>query len=156
MKKVSSILQSVLVSFAVLSVISCENKPKETSPLDKSIDLVKARKMIVFKVQEFEDNVNNSDSIAIVDHYASDGSWGETKGRDNLMAAWGNTVRNIAKKGSKVKFTTNSVMTDGEFLFETGLFQFIDKENKVTSEGKYMLVWKQEEGEWKVFRDIGL
>ena len=37
---------------------------------------------------------------------------------------------------------------------ETGRYELYDAQNKILDKGKYVVVWKQENGEWKLFRDI--
>jgi len=66
-------------------------------------------------------------------------------------------IRNGIKEGTpNLIFTTNSLSTDGEFLVELGIYQSKNNEGIVKLSGKYLVVWKQEEGEWKMYRDIGL
>jgi len=122
----------------------------------KTIDLVQARKIIESKVKQFEVDVNNADSLAVANHYAKEGSFGSIKGKDKLISASGKMIKSMSSKNQKIRFTTYTISSDDEYLFETGLFEFVEKDNSVKSQGNYLLVWKQEEGEWKIYRDIGL
>ncbi len=155
MKKSTLGTSTIAIAFFMLSVTFCNGQEKKESQKN-TIDLVQARKEIVKKVKQFEDDVNNADSLAVANHYATDGTWGAIKGKDNLISAWGKTSRSLATKNLKVRFTTNTVSSDGEFIFETGLFEFVEKDNSVKRQGKYLLVWKKEAGEWKVYRDLDL
>lgn len=38
-------------------------------------------------------------------------------------------------------------------LAEEGEFTFMDKNDKFLDKGKYIVLWKKEDGEWKLFRD---
>jgi ketosteroid isomerase-like protein len=41
-------------------------------------------------------------------------------------------------------------------LIELGTVETMDMDNNLKSTGKYLVVWKQEDGEWKIYRDIGM
>ena len=53
-------------------------------------------------------------------------------------------------------FTTTSLTADAEFLIEVGLYEIKDDNNNLKKKGKYLVVWKQENGGWKLYRDLGL
>jgi hypothetical protein len=55
-----------------------------------------------------------------------------------------------------MKFKISSVSSHGEFIVEIGAFEFSDLNNVVTSSGEYLVVRKLEDGQWKMYRDIGL
>lgn len=144
----------ILILFVSLSC----TEEKEVAPevQDKGIDMVQARKEIDKNVKQFSEDFNNADSLALARHYASDGTFGSIKNKD-LASAWGSMIRNAVKSGTpEIQFTTNSIFSDGEYLIETGRYEFLDKDKNVKSEGKYLVVWKQEGGNWKMYRDIGL
>lgn len=53
-----------------------------------------------------------------------------------------------------IKLTTNEVMGGPEIVTESGVVElFIDNDVSVFV-GKFIIVWKQEEGEWRMHRDI--
>ena len=157
MKELRSIMTRILLATLMLVINSCTNpEPKKIDLQATPIDLGLARKLIENNVKQFAEDFINSDSLALADHYASDGTFGSIKGKD-LISAWGGIIRNAKKNGTpNVKFTTNSLFSDGEYLVELGLFEFTDNNNDVNSQGKYLVVWKQEDGKWKMYRDIGL
>jgi ketosteroid isomerase-like protein len=119
--------------------------------------LVRARKIIEAIDKQFAEDIRNADSLALATHYATDGTWGSIQGKDNLISAWGKSIRNAVKNGTpNVLFTTNSLFSDGEYLIELGIYEFADNDYNVKSQGNYLVVWKQENGQWKIYRDIGL
>ncbi|MDA0194988.1 MAG: hypothetical protein O2887_06565 [Bacteroidetes bacterium] len=107
-------------------------------------------------VKQFSEDYKNGDSLALTAHYARDGSLGSIKGKD-LISAWGKSIKNGRKSGTPyLTFTTNSLFNDGEYLVELGIYESKDTNNNVKSRGKYLLGWNQEDGKWKIYRDIGL
>ena len=122
-----------------------------------AIDLVEVRETLQEIDDQFSEDFMNADSIALADHYASDGTFGSVKGRDNLISAWGKSIRYANKNGTpNAKFKITSVSSDGEFVIEIGSYEFADTSNIVKSTGKYLVVRKLENGIWKMYRDIGL
>ncbi len=158
MKKYRFIVPVLVMTLVMLISASCKNKQKpETESPATTIDLVRARKAIEGIDKQFSEDFSNADSLALAAHYATDGTWGSIQGKDNLISAWGKSIRNVVKNGTpNVLFTTNSLFSDGEYLVELGVYEFADNDYNVKSQGKYLVVWKQEDGEWKIYRDIGL
>lgn len=49
--------------------------------------------------------------------------------------------------------TTTDVISGGDLVIETGTYEMRDA-TKVVDRGKYMVVWKQDNGRWRIYRDI--
>ena len=157
MKKINSLITVISIIISLFFMNSCKNeKIIETASPSNAIDMVQARKLIENNVKQFAKDFKNGDSLALANHYATDGTFGSIKGKD-LVSAWGGIIRNARENGTpNVTFTTNSLFNGGKYLVELGLFEFTDNDNNVKSDGKYLVVWKQEDGKWKMYRDIGL
>lgn len=142
----------------VLMVNSCKNETSTKIESEPSvIDLVKVRGQLQELDDQFSESFNNADSLAIAEHYAIDGSFGSIKGKDNLVSAWGKSIRYSNKNGTpNLKFKISSVSSHGEFLVEIGSYESSDINNIIKSTGKYLVVRKLEDGKWKIYRDIGL
>ena len=66
-------------------------------------------------------------------------------------------IRNSIKNDSRnIVYTTTSLSTDPEFLVELGKYELKDNKGNLKGNGKYLVVWKNENGNWKLYRDIGL
>lgn len=121
------------------------------------LDLIKVRGQIQELDDQFSEDFRNADSVALAEHYSSDGTFGSIKGKDNLISAWGKAIRYANENGTPdVLFKINAVSSDGEFVVEMGSFEFADIDGNVKSSGKYLVVRKMEDGQWKMYRDIGL
>ncbi len=53
-----------------------------------------------------------------------------------------------------IKITTDDVIGNGDVLGETGKYEMYADNNKLVDKGKYVVLWKMENGEWKLYRDI--
>ncbi|MDB4903193.1 MAG: hypothetical protein JWQ63_2474 [Mucilaginibacter sp.] len=54
----------------------------------------------------------------------------------------------------KVNLETVDVEASDKIATETGKFTLYDANDKVIDSGKYLVLWKNEDGKWKLFRDI--
>lgn len=50
-------------------------------------------------------------------------------------------------------FVTTGIWGDNNMLIEQGTGYFAHADGKVLSSGRYLLIWKKEDGEWRIFRD---
>ncbi|MHA7129288.1 YybH family protein [Algoriphagus namhaensis] len=51
------------------------------------------------------------------------------------------------------KFTTTEIFGTGQYVTENGLFELRDSTNNLIDNGKYLVLWKNTEEGWKMFRD---
>jgi ketosteroid isomerase-like protein len=54
----------------------------------------------------------------------------------------------------KLSLETVNVESGGKIATETGKFTLYDANDKVIDAGKYLVLWKNEDGKWKLFRDM--
>ena len=141
-----------------LAVNSCSGPQKSAAVVNPSfIDIVKARPEIEAVNKQFSEDFRNRDSVALANHYASDGMLGSIKGKENLVSTWGKMIREDHGNGKPdVQFETNSLASDEEYVVELGIYRLADKNENIKEKGKYVVVWKKEGGEWKIYRDTGL
>ena len=73
-----------------------------------------------------------------------------TIGRADIVKAFGEMIRDsITGSG----FETIGLWGSDEILVEEGTGYFAHANGTVTTRGRYLLVWKKEDGQWKIFRD---
>jgi len=147
------ITKSILFSLCLVFAISTSfGQTSEKTP----INLQKARVIIDSLDNQFSEYYFNGDSTALVNMYTKDGSLGSLKG-DELRAGIGRMIRNsIQTNTRKIIYTTTSLTIDKEFIIEVGTYEAKDDKGISKGNGKYLVVWKQENGDWKLYRDIGL
>lgn len=158
MKKYCSLL---LIAGGMFFIMSCENAAtdKTTENTTDSIaafDMSKARQWIESDNAKFMEEVKKGDSNALAAHYTSD-AWlmfdnmEPMKGSD-ISSAWGGAIRSGMKE---LKVNTVDITGNAELLAETGTFEVYGDGNKLLDKGKYVVIWKPENGAWKIYRDIG-
>lgn len=121
----------------------------------ENFDLNVAKKEILVKIKAYVDALSKSDSIALGNLYTIDarilnhGS-PSTIGRPEIIKTYGEMIRGGITGSS---FITTGLWGDNNLLVEEGTGYFSLSNGKVVSKGRYLLVWKKDEGQWKIFRD---
>lgn len=114
------------------------------------------RSAIESRTALYSEYILEADSVSLAAMYATDGSMGCSKGNEILSSA-GEWIRSSIKNDSRyVTFNTDTLNADGEFLIETGTAEGRNDQSELKYTFKYLVVWKKEEGVWKLYRDIGL
>ena len=54
----------------------------------------------------------------------------------------------------EAKIDIGEVEKQGDSVFEVSKFKLMGEGGQVLDEGKYIIIWKQDQGEWKLHRDI--
>jgi ketosteroid isomerase-like protein len=132
------------------SLFACKS---ETKP---AFDLANAKKEIEAADQALVEFMAKGDSVGMAAAYSKDGllmlnNMPSVKGNDQLATVWGSFIRAGV---SKLTLTTLEVWGDENFVTEEGLFEIKTKDDAQIDKGKYLVLWKKEDGKWKVHRDI--
>jgi ketosteroid isomerase-like protein len=160
MKKIYLIIYVIVATAAMLS---CNSAGKEETPNASSapFNMQEAQRFIDSVNLKFTEQFKNLDSIALAAHYSTDAEMlfpnEEPIIGKNILSTWGSWIRSAIKDSTlDFTFTSTDLIGDNNFLIETGAFERKDTKKAVKSKGKYVAIWKQENGQWKLYRDIGM
>jgi ketosteroid isomerase-like protein len=158
-------LLTTLAIFLISSVlfISCSNTANEsgtntaTSKEEKStFDLASAKRSIDSTNAVFAGLVSRGDSAGLAAMYTADAKMMGS----NMPAASGTAAIKSAFGGMfsmmgtvDLKPTVVDVWGNADMLVEEGTYTMSQK-GKEIDRGKYIVLWKMEDGKWKLFRDI--
>lgn len=53
-----------------------------------------------------------------------------------------------------MKLNMADISGGGDIYAATGTYEMTDADNKTIDKGKYISVWKRDNGSWKIYRDI--
>lgn len=140
-----------LIMLVVLIFISgCEQITKEKE-LNSETDLSTLEKEIELRLREYENHLQNGDSIALGDMYMMDAEIiPSTVGRENIIKVFGSMIRDSITGSS---FKTTELWGNDQLLVEDGTGSWSHANGKVVGRGRYLLVWKKDDGKWKILRD---
>ena len=150
---------NIFLVFAITILLfdGCQQKQNaDTKSESEEIDLQKIRSTIEALDRQFSKDFYNGDSIALANYYSSDAKFGSLKGKE-ILSAWGRMVRNSIKENTRnLLFTTTAFTGDSDYMVELGTYEERNDNNELRNSGKYLVVWKQENDQWKIYRDMGL
>ncbi len=149
MKKVCLFTTAVLLTLTLLT--SCSNVEKS----QPAFDMAAARKGIDSGNQKFSAAVANGDSTGMADCYTTDAKFMAANGpvisgKKNMEAAFGGMMHSGI---AKIDLVTTGLWGNEDLLSEEGTYALATKDGKQADKGKYIVLWKKEDGKWKIFRD---
>jgi ketosteroid isomerase-like protein len=145
-------MKKILLCFFVsASLIACTNQ--ETKP---AFDLANAKNEIEAANAAISEIIAKGDSVGMASAFSSDGAlmlnnMPSMQGKDKLTTVWGSSIRAGV---SKIELSTTEVWGDENYITEEGLYVIKTKDDVQIDKGKYIVLWKKEDGKWKLHRDI--
>ena len=157
MKKPYSSINLILISILVLyynSFIIAQATESDSSLTDEEV--VELRPIIESRVALYAKYLLEGDSLSIAGMYASDGMMGCTRG-EKIISKVGEWIRSDIENDSRhLTFKTVTLNADGNLLIETGTAEARSNAGELKYNFRYLVVWKNEDGVWKLYRDFGL
>lgn len=127
-----------------------------TAATESNFNLDAAKAAIATSNATFGSGFANGDSVAFVSHYTSDACISPSNmpkmcGTPAIAAYFNGGY----KMGIRdVKITTAEVMGGKDAVVETGTYEIFADKNMSLDKGKFIVIWKEENGKWKIHRDI--
>ena len=105
---------------------------------------------------KFSADFAKGDAAAVAAHYSATAqafppNGDIAKGREAIQKVWKGAMDGGVKA---VKLVTLEVDAHGDFAHEVGTYALTGEGGKPLDNGKYVVVWKREGGQWKIHRDI--
>ncbi len=150
--------KTLFIFSASVLFFSCkqQSNASDTGNTGFNIDSVKAA--IDAANKAFSEATSKGDSVGAASFYTKDAC---------MVHAGENTCGTAAlthffsegftKMGIKnIRITTTAVYGGKELVAEEGKYELTGTDNKTIDKGKYTVLWKEEDGKWKLYRDIGI
>src|SRR4051794_38390872 len=104
----------------------------------------------------FEKNFRQGNAAGIAELYTNDGMLlpagsDFVQGKDAIRDFWQGAMSMGIKEA---KLDILEVDLQGNTAIERGQYQLKGAGSEVMDQGKYIVIWKQEQGQWKLHRDI--
>lgn len=150
-----SFIKFLAVVLVACFIYSCNTETTKTeTAVGFSLDSAKAAIAASNKV--FGACFATGDSVAFANCYTTDGCIYNA----NMPKVCGTAgIQSFLSMGYKsglrnVVLTTEEVMGGKEAVVETGKYEVFIADNVSVEKGKFVVVWKEENGKWKMHRDI--
>ena len=131
---------------------SCENKKTDAV----AFDLDAAKKEIAAQNAAFESAIAKGDSVAFGAIFTEDAKRFNPNapaivGKPTIMSNFSSVIKlNII---GSVKLTMDGVYGDENYVTEEGTFTIFAKDGSVMDKGKYLDLFKKEDGQYKMYRE---
>ncbi len=143
-----------IISFATLFFASCKTEEKKETTVAFNLDAAKTA--IAESNKTYGEGLTKGDSSLFIGKYTKDGCIMPA----NAPKLCGSKAIAMFFKGAQgmgvqnISLNTEEVMGGPEVVVETGMYELLGAANKSLDKGKYVVVWKMEDGKWKMHRDI--
>lgn len=158
MKTIALFCSSAIMMFAACSNPSTSSDASATkdSTATNTFDLAAVKNAINEGNKTFTEAIIKGDSSTAANLYASDANMfppnmPKAENQQQIMNALGGFARMGIKS---FNLESTNVFGGPEYVIEEGKYTIGDDKGKNSDEGKYIVVWKQEDGKWKLYRDI--
>jgi uncharacterized protein (TIGR02246 family) len=141
------IKSAIILMIALLLFLNCQPTQE---------DGTKIREAIVAANGNFMEAFNNGDAAGVAALYTADGQLlpGNSDfvtGTQAIQDFWQGGM-DMGIKSAKLK--TIEVEGMGKTAYEVGNYKLFAEGDQMLDQGKYIVIWKQVEGKWKLHRDI--
>lgn len=135
-----------------MEVIQIEMKAKPAA----TFDMEAAKKVIEERNKLFMDLFGKSDSIGLANLYTKDAKFMMANaeslvGRKSIQSAFAGLINSGI---AKIELKTIGVWGDENMLVSEDNWKLFIKDGTEVDHGKAIVIWKKEDGKWKLFRDI--
>lgn len=106
--------------------------------------------------RQFEEQFKRGDVAAMAAQYSPEGlvmppNSDAIRDATDIAAMWDEAIQaGVKELGLRI----SDVCGSGDYRTETGTYEMLDAHHHLVDKGKYLAVWRRENGQWKVFRDI--
>lgn len=142
----------IIASLISATLFSCSSNSETKS----NFDVNAAKAEIANSNKNFESYVTKGDSVGLATNlYTNEAKLmapnsESAVGRAQIISA----MSGIFQSGiTGIKLTTADIWGDENNITEEGTFDLNIKDGTVVEKGKYLVLWKKEDGKWKIHRD---
>ena len=147
--KTNAIRLSLILILSIFT-FGCVQKTEEKI-INAEPDISKLAKEIELRLREYESYLKNEDSIALGNMYMQDAEIiPSVVGRENITKVFGRMIKSGTTGSS---FKTTKLWGNEQLLVEDGTGTWSKTDGTIVSSGSYLLVWKKDDGKWKILRD---
>lgn len=140
----------MIIALSGLLFVAC--KKAEATPYD----LTEVKAAIAESNKTYSEGFAKGDEKLFTNKYTKDGCIMPTSAPKLCgTEALGMFFKGAQAMGVKnIVLTTEEVMGSLEAVVETGTYELLGEANTSLDKGKFIVVWKKEDGKWKMHRDI--
>lgn len=143
-------MRNLMLPLVTAFLFSCQSEKK------KAFDIVPVKAHIIEMNKSYSERFMTNDSAFYLSRYCTDAevyspNVPAVKGREAIRKFFYNDGNN---KDAKIELPAGNFYGNEEMVVEEGNYNFPDGKGGSVDKGKFIAIWKQEDGKWKLFREI--
>jgi ketosteroid isomerase-like protein len=149
-------MQRILLVAMATFLFSCNNKEASKQKTEIKFDIALVKSHILKMNESYGERFLTGDSAFYVDRYCTDAevyspNMPAVKGREAIRKFFYNDGNN---KEAKIELPAGTFYGGPDYVVEDGVYNFPDGKGGSVDKGKFIALWKQEDGKWKLYREI--
>lgn len=146
---------TLFIATAML-LFSCNDKADDKKVIEEKFDIGSVKTQIFERNKTYSKRFTTNDSLYYVDNYCADAvvmspNFPAVKGREAIRKFFYNDGQN---NEAIIELPDGNVYGDADLVVEDGIYNFPDGKGGSVDKGKFIALWKQEDGKWKLYREI--
>jgi len=148
-------MRYILLLLLTALIISCQSR-QLSGPAKRSFSIDSVIAHILKMNESFGERFLTDDSAFYVDRYCVDAevyspNMPAVKGREAIRKFFYNDGN---YKEAKIELSRGIFYGGPDYVVEDGAYNFPDGKGGSVDKGKFIAVWKKEDGTWKLYREI--
>lgn len=145
----------LLFLLSVIIFASCNHATQTNAPAE-SFNLDSAKAHILKMNESYSQRFTSNDSMFYVNRYCVDAAvyspnMPAVLGRDSIRSFFYNGGQNTE---AKIELPAGQIYGNKDLVLEEGSYNFPDGKGGSFDKGKFIAIWKMEDGVWKLYREI--
>ena len=147
-------MKNILLLLLVATLYSCE--PKKTSKATTLFSIDSAKAHILKMNESYSQRFMTNDTAFYISRYCKNAEVYSpgvpaVKGREAIRKFFYNGGSN---KETRIELPAGNIYGNEDLVVEEGTYNFPDGKGGSVDKGKFIALWKKEDGIWKLYREI--
>lgn len=146
-------MKLLLFCLTMFFIFSCNSENKKPEP---QFDITAVTNHITEMNKTYSNRFMTNDTAFYIERYCKDAEVYSpqvpaVKGREAIINFFYQDGNN---KEAKIELPAGDIYGSAELVVEEGTYNFPDGKGGSVDKGKFIALWKQEDGKWKLYREI--
>lgn len=146
--------QLLFLAFLFILVSCSQNQPTEKT--EPAFDITAVSNHIMEMNKTYSGRFTTNDTAFYNARYCKDAEvycpgLAAVRSRDSIRSFF---YQNGTNKEAKIELPPGNIYGSNELVVEEGTYNFPDEKGGSVDKGKFIALWKKEDGKWKLFREI--
>jgi ketosteroid isomerase-like protein len=148
-------MKQQLFALLLIAIVSC-NQNEKKPVTETKFDITAVKNHITEMNKTYGNRFMTNDTAFYIERYCKDAAVYSpqvpaVKGREAIINFF---YRDGSNKEAKIELPAGDIYGNAELVVEEGTYNFPDGKAGSVDKGKFIALWKQEGGKWKLYREI--